>query len=140
MANAHVYWIVAAIVLVIVELLTGTFYLLVLGVAASGGAALAYFGFGFPVQAGIATAIAVVGVILVHRYRVSVKSAPGGANAIDVGQRVTLDAWVNESEGLARVRYRGALWDARVIGPRRDGTTFYIRSIDGSTLTIEAQA
>lgn len=140
MTNPHVYWIVAAIVLVIVELLTGTFYLLVLGVAAAGGAALAYFGFSFPMQAGVATAIAVIGVIVVSRYRANLKDAPGAANAIDVGQRVTLDSWVNEAEGLARVRYRGALWDAKVIGVRRDGTSFYIRGTDGSTLTIEAQA
>ena len=32
--EAHLIWVIAGIILVIVELLTGTFYLLVLGVAA----------------------------------------------------------------------------------------------------------
>ena len=136
--DLYLYWIVAGIVLVIVELLTGTFYLLVLGVAASGGAALAYFHLPFAAQAGLATAIAVIGVFLVHRYRADLHSTTTSAN-MDVGQRVTLDSWINEAEGLARVRYRGTLWDAKVIGARRQGTGFYIRGIDGSTLTIEAE-
>ena len=140
MTNPHVYWIVAAIVLVIIELLTGTFYLLVLGVAAAGGAALAYFGFGFPLQAGVASVVAVIGVLAVNRYRATLKSAPGASNSMDIGQRVTIDSWINESEGLARVRYRDALWDARVVGTRRDATSYYIRSIDGNTLTVEAQS
>ena len=41
--DSYLYWIMTAIALVIAELLTGTFYLLVLGIAATGGAALAYF-------------------------------------------------------------------------------------------------
>src|SRR5436190_594602 len=124
--------------LVIVELLTGTFYLLVLGVAASGGALCAYFNLPLPVQVAVSSVIAVAGVILVHRYRKTLHStAPN--DAMDVGQRVTLDSWINETEGLARVRYRGTLWDAKVIGQRRAGTGFYIRGTNGSTLQIEAE-
>ena len=134
----YVYWIVTAIVLVIVELLTGTFYLLVLGVAAAGGAICAYSGLSFWVQVGVSSAIAVIGVVLVNRYRAG-ERAKGPANAIDVGHRVTLDSWVNEAEGLARVRYRGTVWDAKVIGERRAGSGFYIRGTNGSTLQIEAE-
>jgi membrane protein implicated in regulation of membrane protease activity len=134
--DSYLYWIVTAIGLVIVELLSGTFYLLVLGIAASGGAALAYFGFPFSAQAGFATAIAVLGVLFVHHYRVRVEKDAKSINAIDVGQRVTLDSWVNESEGLARVKYRGTLWDAKVIGDRGSASGFYIRSVEGSTLHI----
>ena len=134
----YVYWILVAIALVVIELLSGTFYLLVLGVAASGGAALAYVGLPFSAQAGFAVAVAIVGVIIVHRYRVRhVPGAPGG-NAIDIGQRVTLESWVNEAEGLARVNYRGTLWDARVVGERGPGAVYYIRGVDGGTLHIAA--
>ena len=133
--DPYLYWILTAIALVIVELLTGTFYLLVLGVAATGGAALAYFGLPLGAQAGFATAIAVLGVVWVSRYRAKV-SNDTSINAIDVGHRVTLDSWVNEAEGLARVRYRDTLWDAKVVGERGSGTSFYIRGVDGSTLQI----
>jgi membrane protein implicated in regulation of membrane protease activity len=47
-------WAVAGLVLVIVELLTGTFYLLMLGIAAFGAAVAALLGFGFPVQSIVA--------------------------------------------------------------------------------------
>ena len=136
--DSYLYWILTAIALVIVELLSGTFYLLVLAIAASGGAALAYLGFTFGVQAGFATVIGILGVVFVHHFRVREKGGKN-INAIDVGQRVTLDSWVNESEGLARVKYRGTLWDARVIGQRGPGSTFYIRSVDGSTMHIASE-
>ena len=137
--DSYLYWILTAIALVIVELLSGTFYLLVLGIAAGAGAALAYFGFPFGAQAGFATAIAVGGVAFVHHFHARNVKGGGAINAIDVGQRVTLESWVNESQGLARVQYRGALWDAKVIGDRGDGKVFYIRAVDGSTLHIAAQ-
>ena len=134
--DSYLYWILTAIALVIVELLSGTFYLLVLAIAAGGGASLAYFGFPFGAQAGFATVLAVLGVVFVHHFRVRVGKEAQTSNSIDVGQRVTLESWINESEGLARVKYRGTLWDAKVIGERRTGSTFYIHSVDGSTLHI----
>ena len=137
--SLYLYWIVAGIALVIVELLTGTFFLLVLGIAALGGAALAYAGLPFYAQAGLATFIAVLGVFFVHGYRVKAARTPSAGNAIDVGHRVTLESWVNEAEGLARVRYRGTLWDAKVMGAQRSGTAFYIRGVDGSTLHVEPE-
>jgi len=132
----YIIWILAAIALVIIELLTGTFYLLVLGLAAAAGAALAWFGLSFSAQAIVAAIVGVLGVGLVHRYRVSHGQTAGSINAIDVGQRVTIESWVNETEGLARVHYRGTLWDAKVMGERGAGTTFYIRGVEGSTLHI----
>ena len=51
-------WAVAGLVLVITELVTGTFYLLMLAVAAFGAAAAAYLGQGFPVQSVVAAVVA----------------------------------------------------------------------------------
>jgi membrane protein implicated in regulation of membrane protease activity len=133
--DPYVIWILTAITLVIVELLTGTFFLLVLGIAAAGGAALSYAGLPLWAQAGFATLIAVLGVAFVQRYRNRVKTS-GSINAIDIGHRVTLESWINESEGLARVQYRGTLWDAKILGERGTGSSFYIRGVDGSTLHI----
>ena len=58
--------------------------------------------------------------------------------SLDLGQPVTWDSWVNQSDGLARVSYRGALWDARVIGEcaGQAGELLYIRAIHGNTLEI----
>src|SRR4051812_13446191 len=97
------WWTIAGISLVIAELITGTFYLLVLGIAAMAGAAVALFHYSIWVQAVIAAAVATIGVLLVTRYRHAQHAAPDVS--LDVGQSVVLDAWVNEQDRLARVRY-----------------------------------
>lgn len=135
-----VYWILGAIALVVAELLTGTFYLLVLGLAAFAGAGLAWLKLPLAAQAAVATIIGILGVVFVHRYRVRTPQHGGSGNAIDVGQRVTVQSWINEAEGLARVSYRGTLWDARVVGAREDAGEYYIQRVDGSTLHIAARA
>ena len=67
--DAYLLWVIAGIILIIVEMLTGTFYLLVLGIAALTAAAAAWFGQSFWVQAVVTAAVAVAGVILINRYR-----------------------------------------------------------------------
>lgn len=81
-----------------------------------------------------AVAIALIlGGVLVRHYRARLSAR---IHAVDVGFRVSLDSWVNQSEGLARVQYRGAVWDAKVLGDPGAGTTFYVRGVDGSTLHV----
>lgn len=133
--EAYLLWMVIGIVLVIVEMLTGTLYLLVLGVAALAAAAAAYLGQSFWVQAVIATAVAVVGVILLKRFRGTAQPASG--QGLDIGQAVVLDAWISEADGLARVQYRNAQWEAQVTGERvPGGKVFYIHAVDGNTLRV----
>jgi len=81
--------------------------------------------------------VATVGVILVKRFRVPGK--PASREALDVGQSVVLDAWISEADGLARVQYRNAQWEAQVVGERTPGAkVFYIHAVDGNTLRVSA--
>jgi membrane protein implicated in regulation of membrane protease activity len=138
--DAYLLWAVTGIALIIIEMLTGTFYLLVLGLAALSAAAAAWFGGSFWVQAVLIAGVSVVGVLLVKRFRGSVREAramqgPG----LDVGQAVTLDAWISEADGLARVNYRNAQWEAQVTGERTpEGKVFYIHAVDGNTLRVSS--
>ena len=133
--DAYLMWAVAGIVLIIVEILTGTFYLLVLGIGALAAAGAAWLGQSLWVQAVVTAAVAVAGVILVNRFRG--KSLPAAQHALDVGQSVILDSWINEVDGLARVKYRNAQWEARVVGERvAGGTVFYIQAVEGNTLSV----
>ncbi len=133
----YLLWAVTGIVLIIVEMLTGTFYLLVLGIAALAAAAVAYLGQSFWVQAMTVAAVAVMGVILVKRFRGALLPASG--QALDIGQSVVLDAWISEADGLARVQYRNAQWEAQVTGERVPGAkVFYIHALDGNTLRVSA--
>lgn len=133
----YLWWAVTGIVLIIVEMLTSTFYLLVLGVAALAAAAAAYLGQSFWVQAVVSAAVAVAGVILLKRFRGAAQ--PASNQALDIGQTVMLDAWISEADGLARVQYRNAQWEARVTGERMPGgKVFYIHAVDGNTLNVSA--
>ncbi len=129
-------WLIAGFLLVIVELVSGTFYLLVLGIAAFAGAAVAYSGMAHSVQAMVAAAIAVVGVMWVNRTRRT--SAAEKMSSLDAGQPATFDSWVDRAAGRARVKYRDALWDATVVGEAagEPGEIFYVASVDGNTLKV----
>ena len=133
-------WIVAGFALVIAELISGTFYLLVLGVGAFVGALMAYLGANMVVQALVGGGVAIAGAWFVHHWHSARNQADAGrANFLDRGQPVVLEGWSNESAGIARVKYRGASWDAR-LNPTADrpaaGTTLYIEAQEGNLLVI----
>jgi membrane protein implicated in regulation of membrane protease activity len=134
----YLAWIVAGFVLVIVELMTGTFYLLVIGGGAFAGAAIAWAGGGYPAQAVGASAIALVGTWLVNRWHRTRQPASAKDNFLDLGQAVVLESWVDAASRTARVKYRGTTWDARVAAgvPAEPGATLIIQGQDGSTLLV----
>ncbi len=107
-------WLLIGLGLVVVELMTGTFYLLILGLAAGIGSLVAYLDQPFWIQALVAAIAAVVGGILVNRYHRKVNATSPKDAANDIGQTVTIESWVSEPQRLARVRYRGTIWDAEV--------------------------
>ncbi len=132
----YLAWATIGLALVIVELLTGTFYLLVLGIAAFGSALAAWLGQGFNVQVILGAVVAVAGCYLVHLYRV--KNAAQQMSPVDAGQPATFESWVDRGARLARVRYRGASWDAVVDGDAapESGATLYVLAANGNTLKV----
>lgn len=134
--DTYVTWLVAGFLLVIVELISGTFYLLVLGIAALAGGVIAYSGLPLSVQAATAAVLAVAGTVWVHRVRKSFGAAK--MRAIDEGQPATFEHWVDRSAGMARVKYRDALWDAAVAGDiaGEPGEGLTVASVDGNTLKV----
>src|SRR6185503_20547549 len=133
-------WAISGLGLVIVELLTGTFYLLMLGVAAFGAALAAWLGQGFGVQTVVAAVIAGAGCYGVHIYRA--KNLKGQMTPVDAGQPASFENWVDQGARRARVRYRGASWDALVDGEGQEpaatapGSMLYVVSTNGNTLNV----
>ena len=64
----YLIWTILGFVLVIVELMTGTFYLLVLGVGALFAALAAWMGAAFIVQVAVAGVVASIGTWLVQKW------------------------------------------------------------------------
>jgi len=129
-------WLIAGFGLIIAELLTGTFYLLVLGIAGLVASGVAYAGGAFVWQAIAAAAVALAGIVGVQRYKKTI--LPGRMRGLDVGQPAAFESWVNKGAGHARVRYRDALWDAQVAdgASAEPGEIFYVAAVDGNTLKV----
>ena len=137
--DGHLAWIIAGFALIIIELMSGTFYLLVLGIGAFAGSAVAWLGGTLFVQCATAGAIALVGTYLVHEWRKRQKAAQGeNTNVLDLGQPVVFESWVDQKSGAARVKHRGSSWDA-VIETGRDaqpGNILYITGQSGQMLKV----
>lgn len=136
-------WFGLAGALVIIEMFTGTFYLLMIavGVAAGGVASLA--GLGNATQLVVAALVGIIGTFSLRRSRWG-KTARRNAGSdpnmnFDIGQTLTVDAWEESGDGVrsARVMYRGALWDVELEkGSSAQPGMFVIREIRGSRLIV----
>lgn len=137
--EGYLVWIIAGFALIIIELMSGTFFLLVLGIGAFAGAAVAWLGGTLFAQCAAAGAIALIGMYLVWEWRKRQKAAHGErSNVLDLGQSVVFEAWTDQKTGAARVKYRGASWDA-VVEPRQDAQpsdVLYITGQNGQTLRV----
>ena len=134
-------WLAVAGVLVILELFTGTFYLLMIAIGLALGGVAALAGAGLSAQAIVAGVAGVIATGLLHRSRFgrAGQAARNGASRdrnvnLDIGAHVTVPAWNN---GRARVMYRGALWDVELGqgGTARAGE-FRIVEVLGSRLVV----
>lgn len=131
-------WLVAAGVLVVLELLSGTFYLLMIAIGLVCGAIAAWLGAGAPLQTVVAGVVGVIATALLHKSRLG---GPAKRNAardhnvnLDIGQRVSVPAW---QDGKARVMYRGALWDVELgQGATAQAGDFRIVEVQGSRLIV----
>jgi membrane protein implicated in regulation of membrane protease activity len=117
--TASTLWWVLAGLLVVAELLTGTFYLLMLALGSGAGALAAHLGLGNAMQMVAAALVGGGATAIWHFRRASApRSAPAASNRdvnIDIGQTVHVEAWGQNR--LARVPYRGASWEVHHVGP-----------------------
>lgn len=138
MSDATLWWVAAGL-LVGLELLTGTFYLLMLAAGLGAAAVAAHLGASQPGQM-VAAALVGGGATAAWHFwrRRHPKAAPAQSNRdvnLDIGERVAVAAW-NEDH-TARVTYRGSSWSARFQGPGdpRPGDHLIV-AIEGSRLVL----
>ena len=111
MAQPTIWWLLAGIA-VAVELLTGTFYLLMIAIGLAAAAAAAHLGVGPVVQMLVAAVVGGGAVVVWHLKRDRSRTElPAQANAnvnMDIGETVQVSTW--NFDGTAHVQYRGANW------------------------------
>ncbi|MBP6019815.1 MAG: NfeD family protein [Burkholderiaceae bacterium] len=131
-------WFGVAALFLLMEMATGTFYLLLvaLGLVASGTATYAGLSLVWQIISGLV--VSLIGLVVLHHYRKSKGYVPTQSDADvvqDIGQSVIVDAW--DENGMARVFYRGAHWSARIDAdqPVQPGE-HYIQAVQGLTLIL----
>lgn len=140
MDASTIWWILAGSA-VAVELVTGTFYLLMLALGFTAGALGTYMGVAVIGQMLLAAAIGGGSVAVWHWHR-SQSPAPLAANAnpdvhLDIGETVHVVRW--NADGTASVYFRGAQWTAIAADPAAPANpgNFRIKEMRGNRLVIE---
>lgn len=138
MSEASVWWVICG-ALVALEMLTLSFYLLMLALGAAAGAIAAHMGLPISGQLSVVAVVSAIAVTICYllRSRPGARPARADRNVIlDVGETVQIDLW--NPDGTASVRYRGAQWTAvhrpgipPTPGPHR------VTELQGSRLVVE---
>jgi membrane protein implicated in regulation of membrane protease activity len=139
MTLSTVWWLVAG-GLIAAELLTGTFYLLMLSLGAGAAALAAYSGVPLTGQMIVGGVVGALAVTLWHlrndRPHAHNEASRDPNLHLDLGETVKVTEW--DAEGVALVKHRGAQWTA-LLAPGHIQTTgaYRIVEIVGSRLMIE---
>ena len=137
--NDVMVWFVVAFGLLIAELMTGTFYLLMVAVGCAIGGVAASLGAGLALQFVSGAAVGIAATMILRRTRWGVRRRASDAATnrdviLDIGEVVQVADW---HDGTAHVRYRGCRWDATLEpgAVARSGAQV-IKAVRGSTLVV----
>lgn len=133
------WWWVLALGIGILELLSGTFYLVMIALGCAAAGAVAAVDGPIWAQFVAAALVALAGAAWVRRLRAGAPAcAPSGRNpdvVADVGQRVRVEAW--DEDRRARIRYRGTEWTVELApGEPAAPGEFLIREVAGNRLIL----
>ena len=137
--NASTWWWLVAGILVAAELLSGTFYLLMLALGCVAGALAAHGGAGPVAQIAVAALFGAGTTASWHIRRARApRSAPVERNRdvnLDIGSQVVVRAW--GADGSTQVQHRGAAWSAR-LSPGAPATSglHVIVAVEGNQLQL----
>ena len=139
MADSTLWWLAAG-GLIAVELVTGTFYLLMISTGTMAAALAAHGGASMVWQWVVAAAVGSGSVLVWRRIKKSQPAAaPAQANHdvnMDIGETVHVTQW--RDDGSCSVKYRGAQWDAALMpGEPASSGSYTIAEVIGSRLMLK---
>ena len=139
MADSSIWWLLTGAA-VAIELVTGTFYLLMFAVGLAAAAIAAHMGLGVTTQLVIAAVVGGGAVVAWHFLRgkkMVGKNAEFNSDVnMDIGQTVHVDTW--QEDGTANIKYRGANWTAQLQDGSGSGAgTYSVEQVIGSRLILK---
>ncbi len=139
MSPSDFFWWVGAGALVVAELMTGTFYLLMIALGFVAGAISHWAGASPAGQYTVAALVALAAVIALRRSRFGRRAARRDASGNpdvnpDIGATLEVEVW---RDGRARVPYRGAEWDVELApGAHADARIYEIVAVRANRLIV----
>jgi membrane protein implicated in regulation of membrane protease activity len=140
-----IMWLIAAGALVILEMFSATFYLLMVAIGMVAGALTALAGGVMWLQLLAAAAMGIFATLALRRSRGGKAERRDAAHDpninIDIGQQVVVGKWTEHAGSApgARVMYRGAQWDVELApGNLARPGTFTIVEVRGSRLILSS--
>ena len=134
------YWLIAAVILVVLEMFVGTFYLLVIATAlASVGLTEWLFATGMEFNLALLGVLCLGGIFLARRYQKRRASDHVQVNLpLDINQAVKIEQHLHDN--VYQVHYRGTVWQAQLQDTQDIGIgqTAYISSRQGNVLFIRS--
>ena len=136
-------WFVLAGVMVALEMLAGTFYLLMIGIGLMAGGIAALAGVIIPQQLAVAAIIGVLTTVVLRQGkhgRLAQRNVARDPNVnLDIGQSLRIETWSQASDSVlvTRALYRGAEWDVELErGCEARPGMFVIREVRGNRLIV----
>jgi len=132
----YVIWWVAMGLLLIIELATGSFYLLMLAIATIIGAICAHLNLNLFWQLLTAATFGIFALGTCYYLRKNlIRKDKNNFNNLDIGAVVMIKNW--QEDGLAKVKYRGASWIAVSNNNNHNVGLHKIVAISGNRLVVE---
>lgn len=138
-----IMWFVLSGVIVILEMFTGTFYLLMIGIGLAAGGLAALAGVSTALQFIVAAAVGIIAIFALRQSRFgkfNTTDATRDRNVnLDIGETIAVAEWRHNEGGsaTARVMYRGAMWDVELeAGATARAGSFIIREVQGNRLIV----
>lgn len=139
--DSYVWWFVVGFGLLVAELLTGTFYLMVIAAALGVAGLAALAGTSLTLQFVLAAAIGLGGSMWLRSTRFGKRLHEHGKDPVqnmDIGQSLRIEEWTPSR--TARASYRGATWDIELApGEQPVSGEFVIREIQANRLIVAAK-
>lgn len=140
--SSWIVWSALTGAVVILEMLTGTFYLLMLAIGLFAGAVAAWLNFSFAAQLVVASLVATTGMFLLYKSRFGKpQQEHAGRNPdvnMDIGQTLQVQEWKQFGAAVyqGRASYRGAMWDLELHQSLAEPGLYKIVEVQGSKLIV----
>jgi membrane protein implicated in regulation of membrane protease activity len=139
MADSSIWWLLTGVA-VAIELMTGTFYLLMFAVGLAAAAIAAHMGMSVTAQLVVASVIGGGAVVAWHFLRgkkMIGKNAEFNSDVnMDIGQTVQVDVW--QADGTSSIKYRGSPWTVQLqSGSASSAGSYTVEQVIGSRLIVK---